>query len=230
MLVASPNQLDCPSLPSSASLALNDNFLNGKIPNEIVNLDSLEALYIGNNDLTGELPKNMCKIRDLEIISLDCEAQGCQCCTECADEDTVSPTAAKTQTPSLPLTTVAPTTSGPTSCADAIAALDTCVSPGAAVDLVFNNCEPQNDDWVGIYKAEQDFSQLPNPPVWSWACGTRNCREEVSSLEFSLSEEHAASNAWPLEEGEYVLILARNSAQPYTAFATSPAFTIQAGC
>ena len=88
----------------------------------------------------------------------------------------------------------------------------------------------QETNISGIYAAGEDYSRLPNPPVWSWACGTRNCRVAVSTQEMPLTSVHAATNAWPLEEGDYVLILARNSAQPYTAFAVSAEFTIQEGC
>jgi hypothetical protein len=215
-------------LAVAASLSLNDNLLSGRIPNEIENLNSLEVLFIGHNDLTGDLPKNVCKLRELQVISVDCDAQGCQCCTECADEMTEVPTV--NPVAATPAPSSVPTTDAPTACVDAISSLDTCVTPGEAINLIFSNCDPLDDDWVGIYSADEDFSQLPNPPVWSWACGTRDCREAVSTQEMPLSEVHAATNAWPLEEGDYVLILARNSAQPYTAFATSSAFTIQEGC
>lgn len=128
------------------------------------------------------------------------------------------------QAPSVPVTY------GPTACVNAISALVACVAPGEDINTAFLNCDPQDDDWVGIYAVGVDYSTLPNPPVWSWACGSRNCREAVSTQQMPLSSVHAATNAWPLQEGAYVLVLARNSAQPYTAFAISAEFSVQEGC
>jgi hypothetical protein len=173
--------------------------------------------------LTGDFPTNICQIQTLEVISVDCDAEGCECCTECADEidqdpTTDSPTAAAVQTDT------------PTECVDLIASLTACYGPDDPFNVVFSNCNPENDDWIGIYEAGQNFESLPNPPVWSWACGTRNCREAVSSGQLALSEVHAANGAWPLDQGSYVMILARNSAQPYTAFAVSEEFIVEEGC
>ena len=53
-------------------MQLNNNFLSGRIPNSLEDMDSLESLYIGENDLTGDLPRNVCKLRNLDVISLDC--------------------------------------------------------------------------------------------------------------------------------------------------------------
>ena len=178
--------------------------------------------------MTGDFPRNICRIRTLETVSVDCDAQGCQCCTECADELEEEPSLA-------PVATVAPTaaivqTEAPTACVDAIESVSGCYGPDDPINLIFSNCEPENDDWVGIYDAREDFDSLPNPPVWSWACGTRNCREAVGSDAFALDEVHASNGAWPLDEGNYVIVMARNSAQPYTAYAVSAQFSIDEGC
>ena len=163
----------------------------------------------------------------METVSVDCEEQGCQCCTECADEDN-EPSAAPVAVTLAP--SVAGTTAPPTECVDSIESISGCYAPDEPINLEFVNCEPENDDWVGIYEARENFGSLPNPPVWSWACGTRNCREAVGSDLFALDEVHASNGAWPLDEGNYVIIMARNSAQPYTAYAVSAEFTIDEGC
>jgi len=242
-------------------LALNDNSLTGDIPNEITDLNNLQTLTLGNNDFDGDMPRNICRLRELEVLSLDCEAQGCQCCTECAEESTTevtseptsvptraatgeptgAPVAAPvpitaaptvppmTDSPTVPPATAAPTDK-PTQCMTGIQSRSSCYERGADIEISFSNCDPQDDDWVGLYSASEDFSNLPNPPIWSWACGTRNCRDAVNSMRMPLNEMHASNNAWPLREGTYVVILARNSAQPYTAFAVSSEFTIQDTC
>jgi hypothetical protein len=203
-------------------LELNDNFLTGPIPNEIADLENLEYLALGNNDLTGELPRDVCRVRNLEVISVDCEAQGCQCCTECLDGiDTEAPTEGET---------IAVTTAAPSACVDLVNSMFSCYERGEDVLVTLSNCDPENDDWVGIYESSENMDGLSNPPVWSWACGSRNCREAVTSQELALTEVEASTGAWPLSQGSYVLVLARNSAQPYTAFAVSSAFTIQDTC
>ena len=75
-----------------------------------------------------------------------------------------------------------------------------------------------------------DSNALANPDIWSWACGTRNCREEVSENFISLNNIHAGNNEWPLKPGIYVAIMARNSAQPYAAYAVSESFVIAETC
>jgi hypothetical protein len=214
-------------------LYLNDNEFGGRVPNGIGTLDKLETLMIGDNNLSGDVPKEFCRLQDLQVISVDCESLGCDCCTECADEAIDAPSAAmETLAPTGLVTTESPTTAtpSPTSCVNAINVLSACYTPGDEIGITFSNCEPQGDDWVGVYSAGQDYNSLPNPPVWSWSCGNRNCRDAVSSMDMSLSQDQASDNGWPLDVGTYVVVLARNSAQPYTAYAVSPEFSIQDGC
>lgn len=195
--------------------------LTGGIPNDFQDLDNLETLTIGNNELTGDLPRNVCRIRSLEVVSVDCEAQGCECCTECADaQPSLAP---QTQPP-------AQATPPPTQCVDSMRSLSGCYGPGDPINIDFTNCNPEDDDWVAIYDAGEDVDDLPNPPVWSWACGNRNCREAVTSEQFALDEEHSSGGAWPLDEGNYVVTMSRNSAQPYDAYAVSAVFSIDEGC
>jgi hypothetical protein len=210
-------------LLSLASLSLNNNVLSGAIPYDLSFLENLKALHMGDNELSGELPTDICKLGNLDELSVDCDRQGCLCCTECANE-IAEPTEAPSHAPSVAVTIT------PTPCLDAISPLAKCVAPNQEISVTFTNCNPRDDDWVGIFAAGADYSSLPNPPLWSWACGSRNCREAVSNQEMSLSSVHAATNAWPLAEGAYVFVLARNSAQPYTAFAISDEFSVQEFC
>ncbi|MGK3734220.1 MAG: hypothetical protein ACI8RD_004160 [Bacillariaceae sp.] len=124
------------------------------------------------------------------------------------------------------------TTSPPTNCVNAISVLSDCYVPSVDVEVSLTNCEPDSDDWVGLFLVDEQFdsNSLQNPNIWSWACGTRNCREEVNKNLIPVSQIHAGNGEWPLEPGTYVAVLARNSAQPYTAYAVSEAFIIEETC
>jgi hypothetical protein len=170
---------------------------------------------IGNNSFDGQLPRNFCQLEELEVVSVDCQSLGvCECCTECSI--TAAPTAS-------------PVTSAPV-CADSVSVSVSCVEPGDAIAIGISNCNAQDDDWVGIYRVDQDINSLPNPAVWSWACGSRSCRQALQSNNFALDETHAGGGLWPLDEGTYMVVMARNSAQPYQAFARSQSFTVQDSC
>lgn len=125
-----------------------------------------------------------------------------------------------------------PGTSAPTDCSSAISVFDECYAPLVDIEISLKNCDPDSDDWVGLYRVDQNFNSqsLLNPNIWSWACGTRNCREEVTENFIPISSIHAGNGEWPLEPGIYVAVLARNSAQPYTAFAVSDTFIVEQTC
>lgn len=204
-----------------AELRLNDNSLTGRIPNDFSNLDKLVVLNLENNDLTGDLPREVCSLRELQVLKVDCDAIGCECCIECSEDgkDTV------TTSP-----TPAPATAAPTPCIDAVTVSSQCFFSAQDVVVALSSCNPQDDDWIGLYPASADINNLPNPDIWSWACGSRNCRESVTSNVITVNENLAGSNAWPLVEGAYRVVLARNSAQPYVAFAFSDEFSISGTC
>uniref|UniRef100_A0A448ZEA8 Leucine-rich repeat-containing N-terminal plant-type domain-containing protein n=1 Tax=Pseudo-nitzschia multistriata TaxID=183589 RepID=A0A448ZEA8_9STRA len=94
------------NLEALEKLALSNNNLTGWIPDGLGNMDNLEVLTLGNNNLTGALPKDVCKLKGVDVLVVDCDKQGCECCTEC------SATEAPTLSPTLPPTgvpTVSPT-------------------------------------------------------------------------------------------------------------------------
>lgn len=242
---------DIGDLDLLVKLALSDNNLTGWVPNSLSDLRNLQVLTLGNNDLTGNLPKEICRFEDMKVLSVDCEAQGCECCTECAATPsptifpttmspsaspvTMSPSASPTTQPLVRFTsppTGLPPTNPPTNCVSAISVLSDCYEPSVDVEVSLTNCEPDSDDWVGLYLVDENFDSngLQNPNIWSWACGTRNCREEVNKNLIPVNQIHAGNGEWPLEPGIYVAVLARNSAQPYTAYAVSEAFIIEETC
>ena len=204
-------------------LRLNDNSFTGKIPGQIANLDNLVMLALENNGLTGDLPKNVCSLSNLAVIRLDCDAIGCDCCTGCS-AGPPDPMTSPTSSPTIPAT------ASPTVCSDAVNVFSTCFAVGDDIIASFSNCNPEVDDWVGLFPSTENFSDLPNPSIWSWACGSRNCREAVTSNTIALNADLAGNSDWPPAEGTYRVVIARNSAQPYAAFAVSGEFTIASSC
>jgi len=88
------------------------------------------------------------------------------------------------------------------------------------------------DDWIGIYRVDASFDKdnLVNPELWSWSCGTRNCVEAVNQKIISFNSIHGDNGKWPLQPGLYIAVMARNTQQPYTAYAMSDTFVIAAQC
>jgi hypothetical protein len=227
--------LTCP-----VELRLNDNSLSGEIPDEINGLTSLKVLELENNDLTGDLPNDVCSFSDLNTLSLDCEVGGCRCCDGCSDKSpTATPPPAPTSTtPPAPTATTFPpfsptiqTSASPTGCVDAVSVFSTCFLPGDEIVVSLSNCDPESDDWVGLYPStEDDLENLGNPEIWSWACGSQNCRSAVADGSLALNEDLAGNGDWPLDEGTYMIIMARNTQQPYTAYAVSADFRVSKRC
>ncbi len=93
-------------------MALEGNSLTGEVPDTLGDLKGLTVLTLGENEFEGKLPKDVCKLKNLDILSVDCAAQGCDCCTECATTGapTASPTFKPTNSPTF-LPTQSPTTS-----------------------------------------------------------------------------------------------------------------------
>mmetsp|Transcript_2848 Transcript_2848/g.7827 ORF Transcript_2848/g.7827 Transcript_2848/m.7827 type:complete len:763 (+) Transcript_2848:120-2408(+) len=236
-------------LSTLTTLALDDNDLSGWIPDSISDLVNLETLTLGNNYLKGTLSNEVCLFDNLEVLIVDCAEQGCECCTECAntnspsstptdlqtlsptDLQTLSPSASPSTSPSSAPIVLVPSYS-PTVCVDEISILDFCFAPSAHIGVSFTNCEPERDDWVGIYRVNDSFEKnsMSSPEMWSWTCGTRNCRESAAQKIIPLNEIHAEDDKWPLEPGIYVAILARNTAMPYTAYAVSDTFVVASQC
>jgi hypothetical protein len=58
----------------------------------------------------------------------------------------------------------------------------------------FENCDPQTDDWVGVYPDGSEFQQGGGPTEyltndwidWVWTCGDRSCPGNPASFTFAL--------------------------------------------
>jgi hypothetical protein len=203
-----------------AELRLNDNALTGAIPDQIGRLGTLVMLTLENNDLSGDIPADVCRFDGLQTLTVDCDDVDCDCCSLCSEDDTTAPMAPSDS----------PSALASTPCEDAIRVFSPCFGPDDDVVTSLSNCLPEDDDWIGLYAASDDIDNLPNPSIWSWACGSRFCREAVTNNSIALNEEHSQNGDWPLDEGTYRVVLARNSPQPYTAYAVSTDFRISNTC
>mmetsp|Transcript_1760 Transcript_1760/g.2456 ORF Transcript_1760/g.2456 Transcript_1760/m.2456 type:complete len:740 (+) Transcript_1760:66-2285(+) len=73
-------------------LQLDDNRFSGAVPAEFSNLKNLVKLQMERNDLTGTISAEMCSLTDgaLDTFMTDCAGDfpeiECECCTECANE------------------------------------------------------------------------------------------------------------------------------------------------
>ncbi|KAG7369767.1 allergen V5/Tpx-1-like protein [Nitzschia inconspicua] len=110
-------------------------------------------------------------------------------------------------------------------CITQIATGQSCYTRGAPVEVFFDNCDPKPSDWIGLYRNPNDLgsNNLDAPRIWVFACGTRECREQVSSNRIIFSID------W-LPEGTYGTVLARYAdAAPYPVLATHT-FTVASSC
>jgi hypothetical protein len=103
-----------------------------------------------------------------------------------------------------------------------------CYAVGEEISILFENCDPARDDWIGIYTddSNRDPDDVGSPLDWLWTCGTQNCRGVafVDTLPFGGG----------LEEGSYTAYLVRlpeDEEEPYPSYARSETFVISStGC
>ena len=218
-------------ITTKGSLVLEQNELTGTIPVELGALGDLTVLGLSNNKFVGDIPEEVCKLNEkasLESISADCYI-GCECCTHCEPANaaaTVAP--ATTSTPATPVSapTMAPALPGitnqPTPCTNMIYTHLECYEPNETILASFINCNPQQDDWIGLLQS--NVADLNEAVVWTWSCGTQDCtraRIGADTVEFT----------WPLNVGEYrVHMIGRNPGENYASIASSGLFTVANNC
>ena len=132
------------------------------------------------------------------------------------DSPTISPTVPPTQLPSE-----APSQS-PTGCTDEIATDFLCYNRNDDVDIQvdFQQCDPNDDDWIGIYPAGANgLFQDDNYFGWSWACGDEDCQGPTFANRVALDSDLDA--AW-----YQVFLLRENSFGEYRIVASSAVFLI----
>jgi hypothetical protein len=47
-----------------------------------------------------------------------------------------------------------------------------CYAPQTSIDISFENCDPLEEDWIGIYGQDPDvdLTNLGGPLTWLWTC------------------------------------------------------------
>lgn len=182
---------------------LGKNRLTGTVPVALGNLDDLQILYINGNRFTGSIPLEVCALDNLDDLVADCHLVECSCCTECSD-------------PEPPTSAPSAISSEPTVCSEFLTfdAVD-CSANGVdnKWEIAFQNCDVQNGDWIAIFEADTDPSDLHFPLLWVWACGSQSCRGSPPQNDFVVS-----SAWWTLESDKYyTAYLLRNTESPYEA-------------
>lgn len=240
-------------------MVLSENSLSGSIPSELGNLARMTTLEVGYNSFSGQMPSEVCNAGSLRNLEADCYAVRCDCCTECTPmpeateavtavpNATIAPTTVATT-----VATVAPTTAvtvvatveatmaatemptrqptlAPTTCSPFVVWNASCIRSGEPLPVLYQNCDPQNGDWVGIYDKDADPLNLGAPYLWVWTCGTQNCRGAPQTNTVILDENALDTQAgvWPLPNGDYVAYLIRNSGGPYEALLQSDKMRIR---
>ena len=98
------------------------------------------------------------------------------------------------------------------------------------ITVSFQNSMPEKDDWVGIYEYDVDTEYLGEPLLWLWTCGSQSCSTAVMSGSVVFGEAHpdeAGTTRWPLQKGNYIAVLSRNTGVPYPAIAVSDPFEVK---
>ena len=125
--------------------------------------------------------------------------------------------------PSMALTSTLP----PSICENVLSIDENCYSGRRPkITVIITQCDPMEDDWIGIYKADADPQALDDDSVeWSWACGDQLCRGRVSQSVVNFSVRTP-------ETGNYRVFLLRDSSlgPPYVSYASSEVFTISHTC
>ena len=141
-----------------------------------------------------------------------------------ADAPMATPSAVSS--PSAPVAVTPVPSAAPTPCVDTMSVEKSCYVIGAEpIRVTFSQCDPLEDDWIGVYFAGMSPSHLTDDyHSWVWACGTQNTQCE--------SYENSVFLETPDLPGSFSAFLVKDSAEgaPYGSVASSAAFTVGFEC
>jgi hypothetical protein len=105
-------------------------------------------------------------------------------------------------------------------CQDTAFSTESSYTLGDEIKVVFDNCDPEPDDWVAIYPDAVDPDDLGEPISWMWSCGNQKCRGKNPTNVVSFESF--------LQPGKYKAVLAkRHHLGPYAAKARSESFEVK---
>jgi len=99
---------------------------------------------------------------------------------------------------------------------------------GEDIEVVFDYDNPEKRDWVGIYHNDDDAVHK-EPLLWFYTCGNQHCNYSVGYDTLTFGDEQpdeSGVSTFPLLEGTYVAVLARNPKQPYNVLEYSDEFVV----
>ena len=105
----------------------------------------------------------------------------------------------------------------------------TCYEWGQEIAIDFTNVETHHDDWLGIFDAEADSTNLGSPLQWVWLTGDNKLKARVKygRVSFGADDLFDGAASWPLHPGSYKVAMSRrNHGGPYSSYAETQAFEI----
>lgn len=90
----------------------------------------------------------------------------------------------------------------------------------------FINCDPQDDDWVGIWLASEDPEDLSESfYTWAWSCGTQSCLGAPTTMRMAFK-----ANGLGFNNFRAFLVHESPEDEPYFSHAMSEPFTVAGYC
>jgi hypothetical protein len=88
----------------------------------------------------------------------------------------------------------------------------------------FENCNAESDDWIGVYPANSDPTNLDEPISWVWACGDRLCSQIADGGEVGFYDARG--------RGAFIVYLVRQNSDgaPYVAYGIGNEFRLSNIC
>jgi hypothetical protein len=105
-------------------------------------------------------------------------------------------------------------------CHDKVFSTESSYTMGDEIEVVFDNCGPEPDDWVAIYPDTVNPDDIGEPISWLWSCGNQKCRGKNPTNVVSFESF--------IQPGKYKAVLAkRHHSGPYAAKAMSESFEVK---
>ena len=107
-------------------------------------------------------------------------------------------------------------------CQDSIESGYSCYGVGSQYQVGFMNCDPKQDDWIGIYPPDADPQDLGDPiSNWWWLCGPTKCQDLFNQgvLYFRADMEPGSYRAFLIRDGD------QNDGK-HVAYASSDVFEV----